>query len=268
MIESIDQLNSTIRLASTPRRIVSLVPSQTQLLHAFGFENEVVGITKFCISPDEWFQTKTRVGGTKSVHIEKVRALQPDLIIGNKEENTKEDIEALRAIAPVWMSDIYTLNDALHMIESLGTLLGKENEASSIKHQIQQAFQQLSDFTKSHETFRKSVLYFIWNQPDFVAGKNTFIDSLLTACGLVNACEDERYPEANPSHQPDFIFLSSEPFPFEQKHLQKFQRTYPHSKIVLVDGEMFSWYGSKLMEAPKYFQALLKSIGLERVSQP
>ncbi len=268
MIESIDQLNSTIRLASTPRRIVSLVPSQTQLLHAFGLDVEVVGITKFCISPDEWFQTKPRVGGTKSVHIEKVSALQPDLIIGNKEENTKEDIEALRAIAPVWMSDIYTLNDALLMIESLGTLLGKEAEASSIKSQIEQAFQQLSDFTKSHETLGKSVLYFIWNDPDFVAGKNTFIDALLTACGLVNACEAERYPEANPSIQPDFIFLSSEPFPFEEKHLEKFQRTYPHSKIVLVDGEMFSWYGSKLMEAPAYFQALLKSFGLERVSHP
>ncbi len=260
MIESIDQLHSTIRLVSTPRRIVSLVPSQSQLLHAFGLENEVVGITKFCISPDEWFQTKTRVGGTKSVHLAKVRALKPDLIIGNKEENTKEDIEALRTIAPVWMSDIYNLEDALNMIGSLGHLVGKVNEAAFIQNQIRTAFEGLHDFARSHPTLGKSVLYFIWNDPDFVAGKSTFIDALLTACGLVNACNEDRYPEANPSIQPDFIFLSSEPFPFEEKHIERFQDQYPLSKIVLVDGEMFSWYGSKLMEAPNYFQALLKSL--------
>lgn len=260
MTESIDQLNTTIRLASTPRRIVSLVPSQTQLLHAFGLENEVVGITKFCISPDEWFQTKERVGGTKSVNLEKVRALHPDLIIGNKEENTQADIEALRAIAPVWMSDIYLLEDALAMIESLGNLVGKEQESTSILNKIDHAFRELSDFSKSHSTRGKSVLYFIWNEPHFVAGKHTFIDALLTCCGLVNACKDERYPEVNPSIQPDFIFLSSEPFPFEKKHIESFQSLYPHSKIVLVDGEMFSWYGSKLMDAPAYFQTLLNSI--------
>lgn len=255
-----DQLNTAIRLESTPRRIVSLVPSQTQLLHAFGLEDEVVGITKFCIHPDEWFRTKNRVGGTKSVDIEKVRALQPDFIIGNKEENTKEDIEALRAIAPVWMSDIYSLDDALEMLSSLGIILGKEIESLELTTEIDRAFESLRTFSKAHSTFGKSVLYFIWNEPDFVAGKNTFIDALLHECGLVNACKDERYPEANSAIQPDFIFLSSEPFPFDQKHMERFQTIYPHAKIVLVDGEMFSWYGSKLKEAPAYFQYLLESI--------
>ena len=100
----IDQLQSEIRLDRVPRRIVSLVPSQTELLYDLGLEDEVVGITKFCIHPNKWFSSKDRIGGTKSINIDQVKSLAPDLIIGNKEENTIEDIERLREIAPVWMS--------------------------------------------------------------------------------------------------------------------------------------------------------------------
>lgn len=261
-MEFIDQMNQTIRLESRPSRIVSLVPSQTELLHYFGLEDEVVGITKFCIHPNEWYREKSRVGGTKDVNLEKVLVLNPDLIIGNKEENTQEDIELLKSVAPVWMSDIYDLSDAILMIRELGIITERTEKADALIQEILHEFSALQDFSEHHSSKGKSVLYFIWSEPGFVAGKNTFIDAMLSECGLKNATRDSRYPEVPLAIQPDFVFLSSEPFPFEEKHIAAFQKKYPNSKIVLVDGELFSWYGSRLKDAPKYFIELLKSISL------
>ena len=264
MIEFTDQMNQTIRLdfplTTGTSRIVSLVPSQTELLHHLGLEEEVVGITKFCIHPEVWFRSKQRVGGTKSVNLEKVKALKPDLIIGNKEENAREDIEALKEIAPVWMSDIYNLPDAMDMLHSLGDLLGKQQEVKTLQATIKAQFSLLREEVKSHPLKGKTVLYFIWNDPDFLAGKNTFIDKMLAECGLINAAEGDRYPEADLAVQPDYIFLSSEPFPFKEKHMASFQEKYPNATIVLVDGEMFSWYGSRLKDAPSYFLSLINGL--------
>lgn len=252
-------MNLTIRLESAPSRIVSLVPSQTQLLHYLGLEDEVVGITKFCIQPDEWFRSKDRVGGTKSVDLEKVKALAPDLIIGNKEENSIEDIEALREIAPVWMSDIYTLEDALEMIKSISLITNKESVGSNLIAQIQQEFSKLKSEITALNTKGKTVLYYIWKEPHMISGKSTFVDDMLSKCGFENATSLDRYPEIKPEdYSPDFVFLSSEPFPFKKDHLSAFQLFYPNSKIVLVDGEMFSWYGSKLKDVPAYFTELLR----------
>lgn len=257
-------MNQTIRLApiaiGETRRIVSLVPSQTELLHYLGLEDEVVGITKFCIHPKEWFENKARVGGTKAVDLEKVLVLNPDLIIGNKEENTKEDIEMLKSVAPVWMSDIYDLSDAILMLREIGNILDKSDLTDTLIAEILSEFSKLNEFVESTSLKGKTALYFIWNEPGFVAGKNTFIDGMLSQCGFKNATRETRYPEVPLSLQPDFVFLSSEPFPFEEKHIESFQKRYSKSKIVLVDGEMFSWYGSRLKDAPKYFQELLGSL--------
>ena len=259
-----DQMKQAIRLApiavGATRRIVSLVPSQTELLHYFGLEDEVVGITKFCIHPDEWYREKSRIGGTKAVDLDKVLVLNPDLIIGNKEENTKEDIEMLKSVAPVWMSDIFDLSDAILMIRQLGDLLDKTEEADVLIQEILSEFTKLNEFVEKHSFKDKTALYFIWNEPGYVAGKNTFIDAMLSECGLKNATRETRYPEVPLSIQPDFVFLSSEPFPFEEKHIELFQKRYPKSKIVLADGEMFSWYGSRLKDAPRYFRYLLSSL--------
>lgn len=254
--EFIDQLHQTIRLDKVPSRIVSLVPSQTELLADLGLEQEVVGITKFCIYPEKWFNEKKRVGGTKTVDIEKVRALQPDLIIGNKEENTVEDILALQAIAPVWMSDIETFEDALNMIQSVGAMFEKQAQATQLIQEISAAFEKLQPLQ-----LPKSVLYFIWDAPKFVAGKNTFIDAMLQKCGLINYSSESRYPEWNGTTDAvDIVFLSSEPFPFKESHLIEFQNSFPSAKIVLVDGEYFSWYGSRLKYAPRYFEALIQQL--------
>jgi len=253
-----DQMNNTIRLREYPRRIVSLVPSQTQLLYDLGLTDEVVGITKFCIYPEEWFQTKSRIGGTKGIDLEALKKLNPDLIIGNKEENVESDIEKLKEIAPVWMSDIYTLDDALSMITSIGKMVDRELGAISLVNEINENFNSLAKIVEKSK--KQSVVYFIWNSPDMVVGTNTFIDDLLKRCGLVNLIEQERYPELPQGISPDLVFLSSEPFPFSEKHQKKFAQKFPKAKIHLVNGEQFSWYGSMLKDAPSYFSDLLKEL--------
>lgn len=244
-----------VNLPAFPLRIVSIVPSQTQLLYYFGLEDEVVGITKFCIHPEKWFRSKQRVGGTKSIDIEKVRALKPDLIIGNKEENERRNIDALSETAPIWMSDIFDLNDALNMIDSVGLMTNREEESLELTETIRRGFKELIPIKKY-----KTVLYFIWNKPMMLAGTNTFIDSMLKECGFRNLAHADRYPEATGEEIPDLVFLSSEPFPFTEEHCQEFQKRYPDSKVVLVDGEFFSWYGSKLKDAPSYFKSLLTQL--------
>lgn len=255
MIESIDQMNNAIRLGAYPKRIVSLVPSQTEFLHAIGLKDEVVGITKFCIHPEAWFRSKNRVGGTKNVNFDKVKALQPDLIIGNKEENSKEDIEKLKSICPVWMSDIYNLEDACEMMLKIGELTNKTDQSTKIVSKIQSYFNSLINQTKSS----KSVLYLIWKNPYIAVGKNTFIDDMIQRIGLKNFTLEERYPEIHLSalkEHPDLIYLSSEPFPFKEKHIKDLQEMFPNSKIELVDGELFSWYGSRLQYSADYFKSL------------
>lgn len=254
-----DQLHRKIELASPPKRIISLVPSQTELLYDLGLRDEVVGITKFCIHPEEWFRTKTRVGGTKKYDLEKIKALQPDLIIGNKEENEKEQITELMKHYPVWMSDIYTLKDALGMIAALGALLGKNEAATNIKLQVESKFYQFQNTQASH----LKTAYFIWRKPYMVAGHDTFINEMMKLCGFENVFTDResRYPEINNEEliaaDPRLVLLSSEPYPFKEQHIREFSELLPNAKIKVVDGEIFSWYGSRLLKAPDYFRQLI-----------
>ena len=255
-----DQLGDVITVPDFPIRIVSLVPSQTELLYDLGLGERVVGITKFCIHPQEWFETKTRVGGTKQVKLDVVKTLAPDLIIGNKEENTKEDIEALRSIAPVWMSDIETLGDALRMIAEVGELTQTQYKAHKIAQSIGDAF----DSFQSSLT-DKSVLYLIWKKPYMGVAEGTFIHDLLTkVLGFKNVLSPQsRYPICDLNdlkEQPDYVFLSSEPFPFSETHIAEIAELFPSSKIRLVDGEYFSWYGSRLLGTVDYFKRLIQEL--------
>ena len=256
MIELVDQMNRTIRLEETPKRIVSLVPSQTELLFFLGCDTEVAGITKFCIHPDEWFRSKQRVGGTKKVNFEAIRSINPDLIIANKEENSQSDIEELIKEFPVYISDILNVTDACNMIADVGTLVGKKDRAMDIVKQVKQDFQSLPKL-------KGSVLYFIWSNPYMVAGPNTFIGTLIEALGLENKISDPevRYIELSPEKiealNPDTLLLSSEPFPFAEKHKEEFH-SFHKGKIHLVDGELFSWYGSRMLHMKSYFEDLKK----------
>ncbi|MFN0033796.1 MAG: ABC transporter substrate-binding protein [Saprospiraceae bacterium] len=253
-----DQMGRRVALAHwPPRRIVSLVPSQTEFLADLGLENEVVGITKFCVRPSEWFQSKPRVGGTKTLDFQKIEALRPDLLIGNKEENEQSQIEHLAQRYPVWMSDILTLRHALDMMQRVGQLTGKSEPANKLAFQIEIEFAHRSSFI----VHRSKVVYLIWRKPYMAAASGTFIDDMLRRAGFENAFAHlSRYPEISPEQlaaaRPDILLLSSEPYPFSEKHFPALQEICPDARIQLVDGEMFSWYGSRLLHAPAYFAKL------------
>lgn len=262
----IDQMNRAVSVPITPKRIVSLVPSQTELLHELGCGNEVVGQTLFCIHPPEMHALKPRIGGTKNINIAKVHELQPDLIIGNKEENSKEQIEELAKMYPVWMSDIANLTDALAMINQIGELVNRQQLANQLASQIETSFEQL--VTKHSPT----VLYLIWRKPWMAAGSSTFIGDMLTRMGLHNVCSGVRYPELNDETiqqlNPSQVFLSSEPYPFKEKHIAELQQLLPTATITLVDGELFSWYGSRLMHSAAYFKKLNHAISMQSLDLP
>jgi ABC-type Fe3+-hydroxamate transport system substrate-binding protein len=252
----IDQLNNEITLAHTPKRIVSLVPSQTELLFDLGVGDSIVGITNFCIHPAEKCMEKEKIGGTKKFNIEKIRALQPDLIIGNKEENYQEGIELLQREFPVWMSDIYNLTDALAMIQAIGEIVGKLPEAVQMTQEIRDSFDTLKPIYPPLK-----VAYFIWRKPYMVAGNDTYINELLKTGGFDNVfARLPRYPsitmEDLEDTRPDWIMLSSEPYPFKEKHFAELQTICPHARVSLVDGEMFSWYGSRLRLVVPYLKRL------------
>ena len=256
-----DQMHRTVQVPAHPQRIISLVPSQTELLYDLGLGERVVGITKFCVHPEEWFRAKPRVGGTKKVDIDKVRALKPDLIIGNKEENERSDIEALEKEFPVWMSDVRDLSGALSMISAIGALTGTSEQAGRIIQGIESAFAGLRPISPA-----LTAAYFIWRDPLMVTGSDTFIHDMMRRCGLINAFADraERYAEISAAElagaDPDVILLSSEPFPFEEKHMLAFNMICPGTPVRLVDGECFSWYGSRLLKAPACFNRLLATL--------
>ncbi|MBJ11019.1 MAG: cobalamin-binding protein [Flavobacteriales bacterium] len=255
-----DQMNRTIRIQYPPKRIVSLVPSQTELLFDLGLEKEVVGITKFCVHPNNWFRNKTRVGGTKNLNLEQIGKLKPDLIIANKEENTESEIKQLIKEYTVWISDIQNLEDAIEMIFLIGKMTNTNAQAKIIINNIQKGF----DLLTPKQT--KKTAYFIWQNPMMSINKNRFIHDMMSRCGFENifAITDKDYPEISEDQlqeaNPEIILLSSEPYPFRNKHIEQFKEICPMAIIKLVDGEMFSWYGSRLQYATNYFQNLLKSI--------
>ena len=258
-----DQLGNEITINFPPKRIISVVPSQTELLFDLGLDAAIIGLTKFCIHPIEKFAERTKVGGTKKLNIDLIKDLKPDLIIGNKEENTQSDIEELATHFPVWMSDIFTLDDAMKTISQIGELVDREPEASYLNHLISAGFNDLKTLALQHRIDKK-VAYLIWRKPFMAAGKNTFIDDILLINGMTNVIEQERYPavtlEQLKTLNCELVLLSSEPYPFGEKHINEIQAAIPDTKIMLVDGEMFSWYGSRLVKAVQYFFEFQKAL--------
>jgi ABC-type Fe3+-hydroxamate transport system substrate-binding protein len=255
-----DQTYERIELGSIPQRIISLVPSQSELLWDLGLQNNLTGITKFCIHPDEMFRKVERIGGTKKLDLEKIRALKPDLIIGNKEENEKEQIEELRKEFKVWMSDIYTIADALNMIMEVGKMTGKAEQAKAIVLDTAMGLDRTKNMFKGKRT-----LYLMWHDPLMIAGGKTFIHAIMEHTGLTNcAGENDRYPEITLEEikkiGPEICLLSSEPFPFREQHINELGEKIKGPKFILADGEMFSWYGSRMRLLPFYLEELRKEI--------
>ncbi|MCD6566805.1 MAG: ABC transporter substrate-binding protein [Bacteroidales bacterium] len=250
-------MNNTIRLDKYPSRIISLVPSQTELLFDLGLDAEIVGITRYCIYPHDKTDKRVKIGGTKKFQFEVIDKLQPDLIIGNKEENYPEGIRKLQKKYPVWMSDIATLEDALLMIWGIGKLVNKAKNARQIISEIRINIDNLENYPLL------KVVYFIWKDPYMVAGGNTFITNMLHKCGLINIFNKAvSYPKINLNQIADaeLILLSSEPYPFNQQNIEFLKKKYPNIPILLVDGTMFSWCGSRLKYVAAYYRTLREKI--------
>jgi ABC-type Fe3+-hydroxamate transport system substrate-binding protein len=233
-------------------------------LYDLGLGEAVVGLTKFCIHPDEWFKNLPRVGGTKTLQLGKIATLNPDVILANKEENTREQIEALAARYPVWVSDVNDLPSALDMIRRVGELCGKTDEAQVLANDIDLAFavNQLDDRWVPLRT-----AYLIWRKPYMTAAGGTFIDDMLRRAGFENIYgKQRRYPEVQlqdlAAQKPEVILLSSEPYPFAEKHISEIREYLPDARIELVDGELFSWYGSRLRLSPHYFAQIREKMSV------
>ena len=176
-------------------RIVCLVPSLTELLYDLGLEDRIVGITKFCVHPYHLKSTKKIIGGTKNVHAEKIRLLQPDIIIANKEENTEDIVIQMREISPVWVSDIVTIDDTLAMIEEFGRIFAVRTQSQQWVNKINFGLHDFKTFMKDKPLLKAA--YFIWKEPYMAAGGNTFINEMLKLNHFSNIYENKegRYPE-------------------------------------------------------------------------
>jgi len=246
--------------SDNPQRIISLVPSISELLYDLNLAKETVGITKFCIHPLQWYQTKEKIGGTKNLQIEKIKHLQPDLIIANKEENTQNQIEILAGLFPVYLTDVNNYEEAIKMIEDVGKITLKVTEAIQLTKAIRKSFNLIQKPFQQIKT-----AYFIWKDPYMAVGGDTFINDMMSRLGLQNIFSHyKRYPQVTLqdiiSANPQLILLSSEPYPFKQKHITEIQAYLPDTKILLADGEMFSFYGSRMKYMPAYFNNLLTEV--------
>jgi ABC-type Fe3+-hydroxamate transport system substrate-binding protein len=216
----------------------------------------VVGRTRFCIHPAPEVGSITRVGGTKEVHFDRIEALHPDLIICEKEENTPEMVSRLSAAYPVVVFDVRSVDGAIGMIASLGHLTALP-EAATLAARIRQTWTAL---IPRHPAPRTA--YLIWRQPWMGAGQDTYIGDVLRRSGYTNVLETlpGRYPVVTPDQlralAPELVLLSSEPFPFGAAHMEEVQAWLPDADIRLVDGEVFSWYGVRMLKAAACLTAL------------
>lgn len=255
-----DAVGRELRLARAPRRIVSLVPSLTALLAWLGLDEEVVGLTRFCVHPAGWKARKAVIGGTKDVRLERVLELAPDLVLANWEENAREQVDALEeAGIPVYVTQVRDLAEDLRMVRDVGALVGRRERGEALARQTEQAFAALVGL----EPLR--ALYLIWREPFMSVGGDTFVHAMLAEAGFVNVCgERERYPTLTPDElaalAPEVVLLSSEPYPFQEKHRAEVAALVGEARVVLADGELFSWYGSRILRAPDYFRRLREGL--------
>lgn len=256
--QGLDQAGYEVNIKNVPQRIVCTVPSLTELLFDLGLEEKIIGVTRFCVRPQNARKKAAIIGGTKDIDLNTLRKLRPDLIIGNKEENVKDQISEAKKLAPVWLSDVNNLNDARRAIEEIGKITHTFEKAAAMSKSISAAEEELRQIRSP----QKSALYFIWKNPYMVAGKNSFINAMLSLCGLQNIAPEEnaRYPalslEQIQEIEPEVIILSSEPYPFCSGDLHQIAEKLPRTQAYLLNGEIFSWYGSRLIPALKYIRSL------------
>lgn len=247
-------------LGSGPLRLVSLVPSTTETLFAIGRGDDLLGYTRFCVHPADRIEPEKWVGGTKNPKIERILALQPYLVLANREENREEEIAALEAAGvPVWVAEPRTVPDAIADLRAMGTLLGREEKTERLAQQIEEKVGEARAHALTTE--RPTAAYLIWREPWMVAGQATFIASLL-AEGGARIPFAGRYPEVSLDElrRVELVLLASEPFPFTETHrAELIAAGLEPARVRLVDGERLSWHGTRLLHGLPYLREALKS---------
>ena len=242
----VDGVGRPVTLPAPPARIVSLVPSTTETLAALGVRDRVVGCTRYCVHPRPWVEDVPRVGGTKNPDLEAIAALRPDLIVANQEENKPEHFDDLAALAPLWVAYPRTVDEALADLRGLAALVGAEEAGAEAGARIEAAREAAR--RRAAPGFRYA--YMIWHQPWMTVNGDTFIDAMLREVGGANAfgAHPERYPQVTlddlAAADPDVVLLSSEPFPFAERHRDELGPLAPRAR--LVDGEACSWHGVRM----------------------
>lgn len=256
MITITDQTGNSLYFSKPPEKLVCLVPSLTETIADAGLENHLAGITKFCVHPMSLRDKVRIIGGTKNPRVKDIFALKPDLIIANKEENRHEDIEAFRQFTQVYVSDIKTSHDVSLFLSFLQTLY----KTDGCHHLIEQ----IENLHNLPVRLKIPTCYLIWKDPLMTIGNDTFIHHMMEKYGFSNVFGNKlRYPQISYSkieeYNPEIIMLSTEPYPFKETDISNLSHMFPASKVVLVDGEMFSWYGSRIIKANGYLNQLYSS---------
>ena len=269
----VDALEREVRLKSAPRRVVSLVPSLTEALFAFGLGDSVVGVTNFCVEPRDAVAGKTKVGGTKTLDVPRVLALEPDLVVASAEENRKEDIQALvREGLKVYVTLPTTVAGALDLLAELAAMTGAGKKAGRI---VDGAKKALAQVRKANEG-RPPVRTFcpIWRNPWMTVGPGTYMHDFITVCGGVNIFEwrHERYPRVElrevAEKDPQVVLLPDEPYRFGPAHVSEIAglrsiSAVRENRIYLLEGRHLCWYGPRIAGGLRYVSALLNGGELE-----
>jgi ABC-type hemin transport system substrate-binding protein len=248
-----------------PERIVSLVPSLTEALFAFGAGARVVGRTRYCTQPPRAVGRVAKVGGTKKVDAECVLGLEPDLVVAVKEENTREDIEGLKeAGVPVFVGAPETVGEALGMLRELAGQVGATGDTvEEMLGPIERVYRRLCREPGS----TRRVFASIWKGPYMSVGSDTYVHDVLETCGGENVCESfTRYPvlslEEVEALEPEVVLLPDEPYPFSAEDLAEFYAldvpAAREDRIHLIDGKLLTWYGPRMASSLTQLTALLK----------
>lgn len=255
MRKIVDHLQRNVHYHYPPQKIISLCPAITKTLYALKLDSQIIGRTKYCLYPQHKVNNAVIVGGTKNINLQLIQSLQPDLIIAEKEENTKEIVETLEKYFPVYVAEVQSIDGAYKMMKSVGDITGKKEESEMLISSIKAKFQTLPNAQG------KRVAYVIWKKPYMAVGNHTYIHSLLNKLGFINpfASLEGRYPIITEQQfqdaNLDYVFLATEPFPFKETHLHEFLQMVPNSQPIIVNGEMF-WYGATMINIAQYFQTL------------
>ena len=268
-----DAFGQPFALAAPARRIVSLIPSVTEILFSLEAGDRVAGVTKFCSEPADGVKTKAKVGGPKNPRRDIILGLATDLVVASVEENHRADVEALRAAGvPVFVTFPRTVREGIQLIRDLGVLAGNPERAEFIATSCEEAVAAVERVNGGQARVR--VFCPIWRRPYMTINADTYVDSVLRTCGGENIFRDrpERYPTVSLTEvaalRPDIVLLPDEPFPFGRNHLEDF-RGLPDVPAIctghlrFVDGKILSWYGPRIAQSLRTLAGVLRERGTE-----